>query len=647
MSLERADVRQILEQLTQPGLDLAALLAIWRARPPEEWAAERDVIARLGERVLRAGAPLSAFDILSAGCKRWPADVRMRQLLGLALADSGATERAARQLEELEREGDTGEETLGLLARLHKDRALAAGSDAERGEHLRHAHEAYVKASSPPVRYWTRINAATTALLLGRDELARHLARETGDWCREELAQARARGDDTYWLLATLGESALVLGEHEAAADWYRAAAAAGAGRYRDLRSTRRQARLIMDRYGRRDPEIEACLRLPAVCVFAGHMIDRPGRPVPRFPAELEPAVAHEIRTWLAQSGARLGFASAASGSDILFLEAMLDAGGQVTIVLPCAREQFVEESVAPAGAGAWIDRFDAVLGRATTVVTASEQRIGHDGVAYEYANLLLLGLGTIEAQYLETDLRFLTVWDGKPGDGPGGTASIAQRWKSGEHQVERIPLDQLLASERGPVAPTTAQDVRSTQAMPSTPPARIVAVLFGDAVDFSKLTEEQVPRFVRHFLGLAGDLTRSAPTPPALKNTWGDGLYLVFESVRAAGLFALELRDRIGAADWAAAGLPPKLGLRLALHAGPAWECEDPVTGRLNYFGTHVSQAARIEPITPPGHVYASQAFAALAAAEGVREFRCDYVGQTPLAKDHGIRPLYHVRRA
>lgn len=70
-------------------------------------------------------------------------------------------------------------------------------------------------------------------------------------------------------------------------------------------------------------------------------------------------------------------------------------------------------------------------------------------------------------------------------------------------------------------------------------------------------------------------------------------------------------------------------------------------MTGRLNYFGTHVSQAARIEPITPPGHVYASQAFAALAAAEGVREFRCDYVGQTPLAKDHGIRPLYHVRRA
>jgi class 3 adenylate cyclase len=69
-------------------------------------------------------------------------------------------------------------------------------------------------------------------------------------------------------------------------------------------------------------------------------------------------------------------------------------------------------------------------------------------------------------------------------------------------------------------------------------------------------------------------------------------------------------------------------------------------VTGQLNYFGAHVSRAARIEPITPPGQVYASGAFAALARADDVRDFRCDYVGRTPLAKAYGALPMYVVRR-
>jgi class 3 adenylate cyclase len=133
---------------------------------------------------------------------------------------------------------------------------------------------------------------------------------------------------------------------------------------------------------------------------------------------------------------------------------------------------------------------------------------------------------------------------------------------------------------------------------------------------------------------------------PPRLKNTWGDGLYFVFGSVRDAGLFALELQGAIATTDWSRVGLPANLSLRTGLHAGPAYSCQDPVTGRLNYFGAHVSRAARIEPITPVGQVYASAAFAALARAEGVREFRCEYVGRTPLAKSYGTLAMYVVRR-
>ena len=70
------------------------------------------------------------------------------------------------------------------------------------------------------------------------------------------------------------------------------------------------------------------------------------------------------------------------------------------------------------------------------------------------------------------------------------------------------------------------------------------------------------------------------------------------------------------------------------------------PLTEQDTFMGAHVSRAARIEPVTPPGNVYASSAFAALAATEKVREFVCEYRGRVPLAKEFGNHPLYHVLR-
>ena len=172
-----------------------------------------------------------------------------------------------------------------------------------------------------------------------------------------------------------------------------------------------------------------------------------------------------------------------------------------------------------------------------------------------------------------------------------------------------------------------------------------IRALLFADAEGFSKLTDEEVPLFAQHFLGLAGRLAAESAHRPLTKNTWGDGLYFVFANVRDAGQFALDLRDVVRNTDWSKHGLPP-LSLRIGLHAGPVYSCCDPVTQHTTYIGANVSRAARIEPITPTGQVYASQTFAALAAAEGVKEFRCDYVGQTSMAKKYGTFPTYVVLR-
>lgn len=175
---------------------------------------------------------------------------------------------------------------------------------------------------------------------------------------------------------------------------------------------------------------------------------------------------------------------------------------------------------------------------------------------------------------------------------------------------------------------------------------ACIGGILFADVVGFSRLTtDDEVIRFVREFLGRVGALTDGSPHAPMVRNTWGDGLYFIFPSVRDAGLYALSLCEMVSRTDWAARQLPADLNIRIALHAGPLFAFTDPVTHQPTWSGRHVTRAARMEPITPPGNVYASREFAALAAAQGVEEFRCEPVGRVRLDKKEGLAPLFVLR--
>lgn len=54
--------------------------------------------------------------------------------------------------------------------------------------------------------------------------------------------------------------------------------------------------------------------------------------------------------------------------------------------------------------------------------------------------------------------------------------------------------------------------------------------MLFADAVGYSKLTDEQVPPFVQHFLGAIAALKEKHAGAVVVSNTWSDGLYMVFE---------------------------------------------------------------------------------------------------------------------
>ncbi len=172
-------------------------------------------------------------------------------------------------------------------------------------------------------------------------------------------------------------------------------------------------------------------------------------------------------------------------------------------------------------------------------------------------------------------------------------------------------------------------------------------AVLCADAKGYSRLDAPRLRVFAREFLGRVGAAVDRFRAQTVMVKTAGDGLFMVFKNLPDAIRFSLELRDTVRVVDWAALGLPEDFGLRISLDAGPVLEFDDPVSGCRDVAGSLVNRAARIEPITPVNHVYASRTVAALAMALGLPGARFEYAGDTPLPKGFGSLQLYHLTRA
>src|SRR5438132_10204405 len=174
--------------------------------------------------------------------------------------------------------------------------------------------------------------------------------------------------------------------------------------------------------------EVLQVLPAPAVVAFAGHMIDAPNRPVPRFPAALAPAVEAALRHRLARFHAPIVYTSAACGADLIFIEAALAIGAEVNVVLPFDRMDFIRTSVAPGGDG-WAARFDHALARVARVIMATEERYLDDDVLFEHAAMLLEGLCVLRAAQLETSPVLLCVVDAAAPGRVGGTRASHERW--------------------------------------------------------------------------------------------------------------------------------------------------------------------------------------------------------------------------
>ena len=238
-----AAVQQLGDDLS--NLDLGKTIELWQTLKSTSGPFPAKIYQDLGQHIMRLGEPLLAYDIVAEGLKLWPQETRLRQLMALALLRSGAVQQALDMLQKLVDEDNRDEETLGLLARAHKDFANRATDPEDKTRQWGLAYETYASAYERTRGYWSGINAATIARYLNDKEQAVVLANRVTEQCLQELSRGTGDPGELYWLQATLGEAALIRGELSDAIKWYTQAGRGAGRRYGDLASTRRNARLL------------------------------------------------------------------------------------------------------------------------------------------------------------------------------------------------------------------------------------------------------------------------------------------------------------------------------------------------------------------------------------------------------------------
>ena len=592
-------------------------------RSEADWLA--DVRAAEG-----AGEFFRAHDLARRGLLEHPDSLRLQHRAVLALARSGATRHARQLFDSLGLHGRHEAGLRELDARLTKDLALAEAEGPSRVAALRAAADKYAAIYGDSRHYYPGINVANLLLLAGEPEQAATVA---GELIGRLDPAAEPTSEDRFWAAASLVEAHVIRGDLESARE---ALATAGAVADCDLAMRATAARSIRNAARAKGVTLDWLepLSAPTVIHYAGHMIAPPGVQG-RFPASVEAEVAAQIAAALEAQRVGFGYGSLACGADILFAEALLARGAQLHVVLPFRLDDFIEVSVRPGG-DAWVERLHRCLAAAHSVRYATDDARLGDDTLFSYSSRIAMGLAVLAARHLCTSVEQIAVWDGTPARGHAGTAVDVEVWRDsgrGQHIIA-LPAAPVIAAATGIDASESGSRRRAR------------AMLFGDFAGFSAVPDRELPSFVEGVLGtIARAVDRHRGTLLS-SNTWGDGLFLVFRRTREAAECALDLQAAMQSIDSRQLGLSRPVSLRLGGHLGPVFETEDPLLRKSNFFGTHVSLAARIEPVTPPGLVYVTETFAAALELEHSSEFSCDYVGLTAAAKGYGTLRMFTLRR-
>jgi class 3 adenylate cyclase len=344
----------------------------------------------------------------------------------------------------------------------------------------------------------------------------------------------------------------------------------------------------------------------------------------------------HRITEYLTQNNVGYAYGCLAAGGDILCAEACLRANVELHVVLPFDKDEFVQSMVGVDGPS-WIHRFDDCLRSAQSVTFATTDAYRGDHELLTYAFRLTMGVAILRATHLATKalhLRLKTA--ARERNNPAYTTAL-NMWIAQGHKVHSLAAPNDVSVFRKRARRTSLHRDRM-------PPRFSRALIFGDVAGFSRVPDYLRPAFQKHFLGTIASILRRFRRHILYRNSWGDAIYIVMDDPIFAADCCLAIQEATSKPSWSRYGLPSELALRLAAHFGPVYDGQDPIRDEQTFFGGHATLAARMEPVTPPGGVYVTEAMAASLAIANHTRLHVEYVGNTPLAKGFGVVRMYSL---
>ncbi|MGH1560659.1 adenylate/guanylate cyclase domain-containing protein [Caulobacter segnis] len=580
----------------------------------------KDEIAALIQR----GEILAAYDIARAALEAGETSREAAYAAVLCLARSGAVDFARSEYVRLELDrAEDDADAVALGARLLKDVALATRGP-RRAAFARASIRRYEALSVRFGGLYGAINAATMTLVAG--DRAGAQARAVA--ALDTPPPPGLTGQAAYYDAASRAEARFLTGDLDGARQTLASALAHAPEAYAAHASTLRQLDMLCRETGV-DPAWLSPFRPPVCAHFTGHILgpaDDGARP--------DCALRRQIDQLLKDRRVGFGYGSLAAGADIVFAEALLAAGAELHVVLPVGRASFVEISVAPFGAE-WVGRFERCMARAATIRHASQDPYLGDEQVFAYSSQVAMGCAVLRAQTLSTEAIQLAVWDGRETGGPSGVSYDLAYWARSGRRRAVIPIERAPPPHRA----AGAQDEPARRAMK--------AMLFADVQGFGALRDDQIPAFIETVMGRIARAVGGLDARPTHIETWGDGLFLVFDRPIDAALAALALLEAHKALDLRSLGLPRGLGLRIAGHYGPVHLRTHPLTHAPAVIGAHVVVAARLEPDVAPGSAGVSEALAGALATFHGDIVACGYVGRTQGRKGFPATPIFSLTRA
>jgi len=493
-SLRIGDVREFWERhdawenrivLARKAGHIGNLLVLADEAPVAAFRAEAWI--RAGTALRKAGRFDFALEQLERGLEIEPNNLTGLQEKGLCLqrlaivdTPGHSLDRAREHYRKVLDQYPRDPETWALLGRVDKDAWVTAWRQpAQTPEQMREeatnedallraAIDSYAKGyRHNPSHYYSGINALTLMhLYLYLTNDARY-DREMTIMAGAVHFGAECESDEyqLFWAKATLGDLEVLEGTPNSVKAAYKEAIAKNDKDWFALNSSRAQLRLLKD-LGFRPENVDVGLATfdralqkltepedqwqpRQVFLFSGHMIDAPGRTPPRFPPEKEPIAAQKIAEALDQFGAGpddLALTQGACGGDLLFTEACQQRGVKVHWLQPFREPDFIQKSVVRSSE-AWRTRYLNAKTRLTAPIRSAPDELGdpppnsEPGYPYERCNIWLL----YTALACGVDrVRFICLWNGAGGDGPGGTAHMYNEVKRRTGNVTWIDIRKI-----------------------------------------------------------------------------------------------------------------------------------------------------------------------------------------------------------